>query len=382
MASERRERVEFMLSLDRWPGPSLPHNPRIFMAVLSELTLRLRQKLDLAPPEAEAAAAALTEPTEAPGDAVKADFLRALADKGETAEELAAFATAFRARAFDPGVADLAPQAIDIVGTGGDHAGAFNISSLVVLTLSCAGVPVMKHGNRGITSKCGSADLLAGLGFRLDAPLPRLRAALEQLGYVFFFAPAFHPAFRYIAPARKLLASEGRRSVFNVLGPLVNPGRPAHVLLGVFAEAWAPLMADVLHRLGSAGGLAAHGRIDATRGVDELTSATDTRVRGFGRHRDLDTIWTPETLGLRRSSFAELAGGDLGENLAITEALLAGRGPQGLVDTVALNVAVALWIVGRTATPTEGLAQAREWLLGGAVKAKIAATREFFLVQS
>ncbi len=347
------------------------------MSVLFDLLPRLRNRSELAAAEVEAAADALAEAGVA--DTEKADFLRALADKGETAAELAAFAKAFRTRAIDPGVQAFAPQAIDVVGTGGDHTGAFNISSLVVLTLACAGLPVMKHGNRGITSKCGSADLLAGLGFRLDAPPEKLRAALAELGYVFFFAPAFHPAFKHIAPARKVLAAEGRRSVFNVLGPLINPGRPAHVLLGVFSEAWTPLMADTLERLGAAGGLAVHGRLDAVRGVDELTSATDTRVRGFGRNRDLDTTWTPEGLGLRRAAFAELAGGDLAHNLAVVEALLAGRGPEGLADTVALNAAVALWICGQAGTPTEGLPQARELLLGGAVKARIAATREFFI---
>lgn len=327
--------------------------------------------------EIEAAAAALADPGVT--DEAKAAFLRALGDKGETAAEVAAFALAFRQRALDPGVEDLAASAIDIVGTGGDHTGAFNISSLVVLTLACAGVPVMKHGNRGITSKCGSADLLGGLGFRIDASPEKLRAALRELGYVFYFAPAFHPAFRHIGPARKLLAAEGRRSVFNVLGPLINPGRPAHVLLGVFSEGWTPLMADVLQRLGATAGLAAHGRLGEERGVDELTSAADTRVRGFGRIRDLDTVWTPESFGLRRAEFSELAGGDLAQNLAIVDALLEGRGPAGLADTVALNASVALWILGRASSPGDSLAQARELLLGGAVKSRIAATREFFI---
>jgi anthranilate phosphoribosyltransferase len=344
--------------------------------VLPELTRQLRRLHELTAAEVEMAAAALAEAEV--GEADKAEFLRALSDKGETAAELAAFAVAFRARALDPGVAEWAAGAIDVVGTGGDHTGAFNISSLVVLTLACAGVPVMKHGNRGITSKCGSADLLAGLGFRIDAAPEKLRGALRELGYVFYFAPAFHPAFKHIAPARKLLAAEGRRSLFNVLGPLINPGRPAHVLLGVFSEAWTPLMADVLHRLGASAGLAAHGRIGAEAGVDELTSATVTRVRGFGRLRDLDTEWSPENLGLRRADFSELAGGDLTQNLAIVDALLAGKGPEGLVDTVALNASVALWIMGRTASPGEGIGQARELVLGGAVKARIAATREFF----
>jgi anthranilate phosphoribosyltransferase len=348
------------------------------MTALTELSPRLRQGLHLTETEVATAAAALAEPSEADGDASKVEFLRALADKGETPAEIAAFAETFRARAVDPGVGEFASRAIDVVGTGGDHTGAFNISSLVVLTLAAAGVPVMKHGNRGITSKCGSADLLAGLGFQIDAPPEKLRAALRELGYVFYFAPAFHPAFKHIAPARRQLATEGRRSIFNVLGPLINPGRPAHVLMGVFSEAWVPTLAATLQRLGAAGGLAAHGRIDTARGVDELTSATDTRVRGFGRNQELDTTWTPEALGLARAPFSDLVGGDLGQNLAIVDALLAGRGPAGLADTVALNAAVGLWICGRAATPTEALPHARELLLGGAVRAKIAATREFF----
>lgn len=348
------------------------------MAALSDLTLRLSQGLELDSSAIVSAAAALAEPADEAGDDAKVAFLRALAAKGETPAEIAGFAEAFRARALDPGVGDFAARAIDVVGTGGDHTGAFNISSLVVLTLACAGVPVMKHGNRGITSKCGSADLLAGLGFKLDAPPEKLRAALRELGYVFFFAPAFHPAFKHVAPARKRLAAEGRRSIFNVLGPLINPGRPAHVLMGVFSEEWTPRLADTLHRLGAAGGLAAHGRIDASRGVDELTSATDTRVRGFGRNRDLDTVWRPEDLGVRRADFSDLAGSDLEGNLAIVDTLLEGRGPAGLADTIALNAAVALWICGRAAAPSEAVPRARELLLGGAVRAKIRATREFF----
>src|SRR5690606_36124599 len=124
-----------------------------------------------------------------------------------------------------------------------------------------AGVTVMKHGNRGITSKCGSADLLAALGVKLDASPEQLRRALDELGFVFFFAPGFHPAFKHIAPVRKALAARGQRTVFNILGPLINPGRPAHVLLGVFASGWVPKLADALHALGAQAGLAAHGVI-------------------------------------------------------------------------------------------------------------------------
>src|SRR6185436_16178050 len=211
---------------------------------------------------------------------------------------VAAFASAFRSRAVNPGVEAWAPRAIDIVGTGGDHAGGFNISSLVVLVLASTGVTVMKHGNRGITSKCGSADLLGELGVKLDAPPEKLRRALDELGFVFFFAPGYHPTFKHIGPVRKALAARGQRTVFNILGPLINPGRPAHVLLGSFSAAWVPKLADALHALGAQAGLAAHGVIAADRGIDEMTTATMNRVRGFGRLRDVDAVWHAKDFGL------------------------------------------------------------------------------------
>lgn len=344
---------------------------------LDAFTAELNARRDLAPSAVAQAAAELADP--AVTDEVKAAFLTALAVKGETVDEVAALARAFRERAIDPGVGAWAPRAIDIVGTGGDQAGGFNISSLVVLMLASAGVPVMKHGNRGITSKCGSADLLSALGFKLDAPPEQLRRALDQLGFVFFFAPHFHPAFKHVGAARKILAGRGQRSVFNILGPLINPGRPAHVLLGVFAEPWVERLAEVLDRLGTSAGLAGHGVLGPGRGIDELTTATVNRVRGIGRLRSIDGWWEPEEHGFARTSFEGLRGGDVTENLAIIEAVLSGRGPAVLVDTLVFNAAVALWIVGRVPSVRDGAELARERLLGGAVRAKIAATREFFL---
>lgn len=346
------------------------------MAQLAELTAHLASGRELTPAEVEAAALVLAATDES--DDVKAAFLTALADKGETPAEVAAFARVFRNKAVNPGVEAWASRAIDIVGTGGDHAGGFNISSLVVLTLASAGVTVMKHGNRGVTSKCGSADLLAALGVNLEAPPEKLRQALDQLGFVFFFAPAYHPAFKHIAPVRKALASQGRRSVFNILGPLINPGRPAHVLLGVFSPVWVPKLAAALDSLGAAAGLAAHGIIDPERGIDELTTATRNRVRGFGRLRHIDGEWSGTDFGLRATPFSELQGGDVATNVAIAEAVVEGRGPAGLVDTIALNAAVGMWIVGKTPSVREGIAHARELLTGGAVAKKIADTREFF----
>lgn len=343
---------------------------------LAALTAVISARLDLTAGQVERAAAALasTEVT----DQAKADFLSALATKGETASEVAAFARAFRERAINPDVGRWAARAIDIVGTGGDHAGGFNVSSVVVLVLASAGIPVMKHGNRGVTSKCGSADLLAALGVDLDAGPDKLRRALDELGFVFFFAPAYHPAFKYIAPVRKALAARGQRTVFNILGPLINPGRPAHLLLGTFSAAWVPPLAGALHGLGTAAGIVGHGIIDGNRGIDELTTATTNRVQGCGRLRSVDGEWRAADFGLATSPFSDLAGGDVAANVAMVNRVLDGHGPAGLIDTIVLNAAVAMWITGKTGSVREGLDGARELLLGGAVRRKIAATREFY----
>jgi len=346
------------------------------MSHLADFTATLASGRDLPIDAIEGIARALAEPEIA--ETSKCDFLAALAQKGETAAEVAAFARAFRARAIDPGVSAWSERAIDIVGTGGDHAGGFNVSSMVVLVLASCGVTVMKHGNRGITSKCGSADILSALGFDLAASPEKLRAALDELGYVFFFAPAYHPAFKHIAPVRKALAARGQRTIFNILGPLINPGRPAHVVLGVFSPTWVPRLADALHELGTGASLSVHGIIDDKRGIDELTTATRNLVRGAGRLSSIDAQWRAEDFGLTSAPFEDLVGGDLDANLAIVNAILEGRGPRGLVDTIVLNAAIAMWVTGRVTDAREGIPLAREALLGGAVAKKIAATREFF----
>jgi anthranilate phosphoribosyltransferase len=348
----------------------------VLMAALTELTAKLNNHMDLGPAEVSAAAAALGS-ADVPDEA-KATFLLALAAKGETPAEIAGFARAFRALAVNPGVEAWSARAIDIVGTGGDHAGGFNISSLVVLVVASAGVPVMKHGNRGITSKSGSADLLAALGVDLGAPPEKLRRALDQLGYVFFFAPNYHPAFKHVGAARKALAAQGKRTVFNVLGPLLNPGRPAHILLGVYSLPLVEKLARTLDELGQESGLVGHGVIEAERGIDELTTATLNHVSGVGRLRQMQGAWRADEFGLKASPFTELQGGDVEANRATVDVILAGRGAPGLVDTIVLNSAVALHVAGRTASIRDGLATARELLLGGAVRAKIEATREFY----
>jgi len=346
------------------------------MALLTDLSAQLSAGRDLRSEQVQAAASSLASPEVPESD--KAAFLVSLSAKGETADEVSAFARAFRGLALDPCMQSWAADAIDIVGTGGDHSGGFNVSSMVVLTLASAGVPAMKHGNRGITSKCGSADLLAGLGLDLAASPEKLRQAMSELRYVFFFAPNYHPAFKHIVPVRKALAAEGKRTVFNILGPLINPGRPAHVLLGSFSEAWVPRLSEALSNLGATAGLAVHGVIEPGKGIDELTTATINKVRGFGRLAELEAEWRAEDFGLTTAPFDELLGGGLAENVALVDAILSGNGPRGLVDTIVLNTAVGLWITGKTESVQVGLEPARELLTGGAVRRKIAATREFY----
>jgi anthranilate phosphoribosyltransferase len=346
------------------------------MAGLSSFTSSLVDGRDLTPAEIRAAAAGLA--SEAPSDETKAGFLSALSAKGETSAEVAAFAQAFRELALDPGMAPWAPRAVDIVGTGGDHAGGFNVSSMATLVVASAGVPVMKHGNRGITSKCGSADLFAAFGVDLDASPETLRKAIAALGFAYFFAPNWHPAFKRIGPVRKLLAARGERTVFNILGPLLNPGRPAHVLLGAATPALVEKLADALDSLGTKAGLAVHGVLSPGKGIDELTTATRNIVRGAGRLRSIREEWTAETFGLPPSPFTDIVGGDVAANLAIATELAAGGGPRGLADTIALNSAAALWVAGARLDVRGSIAEARDLLLGGAVSRKISETRDFF----
>jgi len=343
---------------------------------LVTLTAGLEKGREISGADVAAAAAALAG--EHSSEEVKARFLSALSRKGETSGEIAAFAGAFRALAFDPALGDWAPRSIDIVGTGGDHAGGFNVSSMVTLVLACAGVPVMKHGNRGVTSKCGSADLFAALGVSLDPSPAKLREAMATLGFVFFFAPSWHPAFRRIGPVRKMLAARGERTVFNVLGPLLNPGRPAHVLLGAASPPLVEKLADALQALGTSAGLAVHGVIAPGRGIDELTTATVNLVRGVGRLRSVRAEWTAESFGLAPAPFSDIAGGDVDANLSIVAALADGGGPRGLADTIALNAAAGLWITRARPEVATAIPEARELLLGGAVRRKIEQIRAFY----
>ena len=309
---------------------------------------------------------------------VKKAFLIALNEKGETPDEVAGFASAFRRLVIKPKLEDYADAAIDVCGTGGDKSHSFNISTAVTLILASAGVKVFKHGNRSITSKCGSAELLQGLGVQFLTDPKALRKALEALNFVFFFAPSFHPAFKEIMPVRQELAQEGRRTIFNILGPMINPGSPAHQLTGVFSKDWVRPMAEAFHTLGLKNGIVVHTVLDESRGVDELACCGTPETKGFGASWDLTIDWDWDSLGLAPCSEEDLKGGDLDFNLQLMSRLMDGKASKGLEDTVALNAGVAFSIVGRTISIREGITLARDQLLGGAVEDHLENIRDYF----
>ncbi|MBC9890279.1 MAG: anthranilate phosphoribosyltransferase [Opitutae bacterium] len=347
------------------------------MSFLEEYLPLLRSGSDLELIQAESAAGDLARADLSPE--VKKAFLTALNEKGETLEEVAGFAAAFRRLAVRPRLEDYAEQAIDVCGTGGDKSNSFNISTAVTLVLASAGVKVFKHGNRSITSQCGSAELLQALGVTfLTEPGP-LRRALQDLNFVFFFAPAFHPAFKEIMPIRHALAAEGKRTIFNILGPMINPGAPGCQLTGVFSGAWTAPMAGAFHALGLKNGMVVHTVLDATRGMDELACCGTPQGVGFGQLWQETVPFDLRELGLKPCQERDLKGGNIDENLQILRDLLAGKAPRGLEDTVCLNAGAAFFIMGNVDRISDGIALARNQLLGGAVEAHLKKIRDFFV---
>jgi anthranilate phosphoribosyltransferase len=300
---------------------------------------------------------------------VKAEFLTALARKGETAEEIAAFAAELGARAIDPGLPD--QRLLDIVGTGADGAHTFNISSCTMFVAAAAGVAVAKHGNRAVTSKCGSADVLAALGANIELPPQKARHCLEETGVTFFFAPLYHPAFKIIAPVRKKLAKRQQRTLFNILGPLVNPARPTHQLVGVFDRSLVSKFSEVLRLLGRHHALVVHGD-----GLDELSTMGINTVGEVWRgrveltERDFrvpHSLWRATPVKLE-----ELAGDDAVANAGIARDILTGkdRGPKR--DIVLLNAAAALVVAEVVDSFEQGWTRAAELIDSGAAADRLA----------
>jgi anthranilate phosphoribosyltransferase len=244
--------------------------------------------------------------------------------------------------------------------------------------VAASGTKVLKHGNRAITSQSGSADFLAEHGIRMDTDPALLRAAIEELNFCFFFAPAFHPAFKEIMPVRMALAKAGQRTIFNILGPLINPAKPANQLLGVFAPQWVSHLAGALDQLGLNRGLAVCSELPGGGYMDELTTAGKNHVRGFGSLGKIDVDWTPGSLGFPPAPVEDLKGGTAAENVALLEEIMSGNGRTALADTIALNAAAAFLVMEKVDGIGEGCALAREIMLGGALREWIEKAHAFY----
>ena len=287
-------------------------------------------------------------------------FLMALRVRGETVDEITGGAQAMRARALR---IDAPAGAIDTCGTGGDATGTFNISTAAALVVAGCGVPVAKHGNRALSSRSGSADLLAALGVTIDADMALVREALWEAGIGFLMAPRHHGAMRHVGPTRVEL---GTRTVFNLLGPLSNPADARRQVIGVFDPKWAAPMAEVLRNLGSEHVWVVHGG----DGADELTTTGPSAVVEFDGSAIRRFEVTPEDAGLPRAQPEDLQGGDARENAAIVRAVLAGK-PGPARDIVLLNSAAALIVAGRAGGLREGVDVAAEAVDGGKARAAL-----------
>ena len=326
------------------------------MENLLESTEKLKNGLSLPKVEAERAAEILGY--ESISDEEKINFLKALAIKGETAEEVSAFASVFRKLAIDPEVSDFAEKGIDVCGTGGDGFGTFNISTTVGFILAAAGVPVLKHGNRSITSQCGSADLMEAIGIQLMVDVSVHRRALEAINFTFFFAPAFHPVFKAIMPARKALAEEGQKTIFNLLGPMINPAQPKHQLMGVYSRLWIDPIAKAMDALKLNGGMIVHGVPVPNSALDELSCAGENYHRGFGALSDHSGVLDLATAGLSECNAEDLKGGSVDENVAMLFDFANNKGAtikQGLRDSIYLNAAAGFLSAGKVANLGEGV---------------------------
>lgn len=287
-------------------------------------------------------------------------FLTALRIKGETVEEITGAARIMREKV----AAIKAPEGVlDTCGTGGDMSHTFNISTATAIVVAAAGVPVAKHGNRSVSSRSGSADVLEALGAKIDLPPEKVEKCLFETGFGFLFAPLFHPAMKYaVGPRREI----GIRTIFNILGPLTNPAGAKRQILGVFADRLTEPLAEVLGNLGSTDIMVVHGE----DGLDEITVSDGTRVSRCSKGKVETFYITPEDFGVGRAGVQSLVGGDKDENAMILLSILEGeRGPKR--DVVLMNSAAALVVAGRADGFRDGMLIAADAVDSGASLKKL-----------
>lgn len=276
-------------------------------------------------------------------------FLTALNKKGETAEELTAAASVMRRYATR--IKTNKKIVLDTCGTGADAKGTFNVSTAAAFVVAGSGITVAKHGNRSVSSCCGSADILENLGININMSVPELEECLNEIGIAFLFAQNLHPAMKYAMPARKQI---GSRTIFNILGPLTNPAAATHQLIGVYDRHWTEVLAQVLASLGTVHALVVHGE----DGLDEVTTTSGTLISEAYKGKIKNYRIFPEDLGFKRAVLADLAGGTVADNARILLGILSGEGGSKR-DIVLLNAASAIYAADRAGSIQEGIELAK-----------------------
>lgn len=345
---------------------------------MDALIHHLEQNQELSPREVAVAAELLLDA--AITDEKKERLLEALAKKGETPAEIAGFVEAFLEHAVDPhlGLIELEGPTLDVCGTGGDQLNLFNVSTTSMFVAAAAGAVVVKHGNRGITSKSGGADVLEALGIRLDLPTEGFRKCIEKAGVGFMFAPAYHPAFKAVAGVRKSLAARGVKTIFNLIGPLLNPAKPQCQLVGVSSRTLCPAYAEILQRLGRDSAWVVYGTTGDGRSVDEVSLMGSTRICKSGAYQDIvDEEIRPRDFGLRHAEVEELQGGDAKTNAAILIDILSGKETGPKRDMVLMNSGAALACAGLADDMSEGIEISREMILSGGAMASFRQLKKY-----
>ena len=370
--------VRGFIGVDRDSGVTIWTNQSFLLVscLLKELIEQLRAGIDLSASEVRAAANFLAD-SQFPDDE-KAQFLAALRNKGETGEEVGYFAEAFLALSTAPGVDLQGKPSIDICGTGGDRLELINVSTTAMFIVAAGGAVVAKHGNRAITSRSGGADVLERLGIPITGAKEKMVAALQQTGVGFLFAPLYHPAFQAVAEVRRKLAEEGVATVFNLLGPLLNPLRPEFQLIGVFAPTILEKYALALARLGRKRAWVVHGEVPNGSGMDEISTVGETAVHEVKESSFNYFHLFPDQLGLKVSSLHELKGGDADQNAKSLIAILSGAERGAKRDFVLINAAAGLVVAGLAPRMERGLQAAAELVDSGQALAKLREFQQFF----
>jgi anthranilate phosphoribosyltransferase len=344
---------------------------------MKALIAKLRNGLDLTSGDINyAMSLLLSDSTE---DAMKAEFLIGLHRKGESVEEIVAFVQQLIDRAIDPLIdpKNLGGPMLDVCGTGGDGLDLFNVSTTIMFVLAAGGVAVVKHGNRSVTSRCGSADVLEALGVQISLPPARLKECVERHGLCFIFAREYHPAYRAIAGMRKRLARENIRTVFNLLGPLLNPARPARQLIGVFSPRLTSIFADALRRLGRERAWVVHGVTETGEGMDDISTSGVTTFAELSQGKVTTGLIDPRWLNIPVSSLDDLRGGDATENAGYLEGILSGKIQGAKRDLTLVNAAAGFVVAGLCHDMSEGLGLAREQIDSGRALEKLRALQQF-----